>query len=704
LAASLLFSLTAIASAQAADIRIMPAGDSITLGTADLTNGGYRGPLYAQLTSAGHSVNFVGTQKSGSIPDNNHEGHSGWRADQVASSLYNWLMTNPADIVLLHIGTNDISQGQLAPGIVDDINFALDEIEAYESASHQVVTVVLARIINRSSPLGAQGLETSRLNVSIASLAAARIAAGDHLVLVDQEPALNYPADMADAVHPNSGGYAKMATVWYNTLHPLLCKKAEFVSEAIPSRMMPGQSYGCSVSMKNVGCDAWTCDPAGSALTVRQLYGPAANKLIPAPYMTLPTDPCTIDVAANCTFPFSVSVPSNTPWGVYTLTCQMRDASGWHQGVYVKDVTVTHGDDALLIADTIPTNMLPLQSQVVSVTMQNTGLVTWTSDVYSLGSLGNSDPFAAARQPLDPGETIAPGESKTFTFTMTAPATSGNYGTDWQMVHDSAFRWFGSLLIKTVKVAPPPPAITQHPAAQVVCPGAPAVFTAVASGQELAYRWQFGGVDLSDNARQSGTGTPTLTLTSADASLTGNYRCKVSNFGGAAYTNTAALSLKPATTITEQPQPRTVVGGSVVHFAAAGTGDGALAYQWQKDGVSLSEGGHYSGTATATLTVSSANRRDTGVYRCQITAGCGSALSDPAALLLTNVAADLDLDNDVDQSDFGLFQACLTGDGNPPEGLDCQDARLDGDNDVDNADVSTFLTCFNGPDRTPMCP
>jgi lysophospholipase L1-like esterase len=41
-------------------------------------------------------------------------------------------------------------------------------------------------------------------------------------VIVDQENALTYPADMFDNLHPNSTGYAKMSNVWYSALQSLI--------------------------------------------------------------------------------------------------------------------------------------------------------------------------------------------------------------------------------------------------------------------------------------------------------------------------------------------------------------------------------------------------------------------------------------------------------------------------------------------------
>ncbi|NLE60023.1 MAG: hypothetical protein GX616_16855 [Planctomycetes bacterium] len=58
---------------------------------------------------------------------------------------------------------------------------------------------------------------------------------------------------------------------------------------------------------------------------------------------------------------------------------------------------------------------------------------------------------------------------------------------------------------------------------------------------------------------------------------------------------------------------------------------------------------------------------------------------------------DFDRDGDVDQEDFGLFQACYTSPGVAQEDPDCAKAMLDGDDDVDPADFAIFLNCMAGP-------
>lgn len=72
---------------------------------------------------------------------------------------------------------------------------------------------------------------------------------------------------------------------------------------------------------------------------------------------------------------------------------------------------------------------------------------------------------------------------------------------------------------------------------------------------------------------------------------------------------------------------------------------------------------------------------------------------------ITAVPGDFDVDGDVDQSDYGHFQMCLSG-YLPQTDPVCADTLLDGDGDVDSDDMTIFLSCFGGPDQPipPDCP
>ena len=96
--------------------RIMPLGDSITQG--DCERASYRRPLWLRLKEAGLEVDFVGSLRRnhrGGPPvedfDVDHEGHWGWRADQVLREIDGWARAAQADVALMLLGVNDLFQG-----------------------------------------------------------------------------------------------------------------------------------------------------------------------------------------------------------------------------------------------------------------------------------------------------------------------------------------------------------------------------------------------------------------------------------------------------------------------------------------------------------------------------------------------------------------------------------------------------------------
>jgi hypothetical protein len=203
-----------------APTRIMLVGDSITVGTGTDPKVGFRLPLYRRLLLAGYQVDFVGSQgmlDGSPMPayfDADHEGHGGWRTEEIADHVYEWLEANPADIVLLLIGTNNIGRGDDPAVTIIDYARLLDEVDRFSPATW----VIVAQIPNRAEYSPA----TTEFNLMLGSMVRQRIAVGDRLRLVDMENALLYPDDIYDHVHPAASGYHKMARVWYEAVVPLL--------------------------------------------------------------------------------------------------------------------------------------------------------------------------------------------------------------------------------------------------------------------------------------------------------------------------------------------------------------------------------------------------------------------------------------------------------------------------------------------------
>ena len=74
-----------------------------------------------------------------------------------------------------------------------------------------------------------------------------------------------------------------------------------------------------------------------------------------------------------------------------------------------------------------------------------------------------------------------------------------------------------------------------------------------------------------------------------------------------------------------------------------------------------------------------------------------SPLGLTVTLHVVSVLPDLDEDGDVDQGDFGRFQVCFTGPGEPVVAPTCALADFDNDGLVDQADAGLLLECLSGP-------
>lgn len=256
-------------------VPIMPLGDSITKGSRSTLITGYRKPLYISMTNALHDVDFVGSVTGLNLDfDDNHEGHSGWHAvDDVELDIYgkayDFLVMNPAEVVLLQIGTNDILAGQDAASLVPEVGQILDEIDRYNERT----TVVLAQITN----LDPVSPTVTAFNDGLAILAATRIAAGDKIILVDNENALSYPDDLSnDGIHPNDSGYNKMAGVWFTAVDPIipLCTPSAPAIYSQPATdAVVGEAYNYQVRATGNPVPTYTLTTAPSGMTIDEVSG-----------------------------------------------------------------------------------------------------------------------------------------------------------------------------------------------------------------------------------------------------------------------------------------------------------------------------------------------------------------------------------------------------------------------------------------------
>ena len=194
------------APAHSATIRLMPIGDSITSGYKGTANNGYRAPLYNAQIGHGNATDFVGSIRDGNAFDPDHEGHSGYRIDQVASVLNGALSTYKPNVVTLHIGTNDMGQNYQVSTAPDRLASMIDQIISGSPG----VTVLVAQLICNSDATVQSRINS--YNSQIPGIVQARVNAGKHVYMVSMS-SLN-TGDLSDGLHPNDNGYQKMANAW----------------------------------------------------------------------------------------------------------------------------------------------------------------------------------------------------------------------------------------------------------------------------------------------------------------------------------------------------------------------------------------------------------------------------------------------------------------------------------------------------------
>ena len=200
--------------------RIMPLGDSITQG--DNKHNSYRRPLWIQLRKAGYNVDFVGSTREhikGHSPlsdfDQDHEGHWGWRVDQVLEKIDGWSRINKPDIVLIHLGNNNIIHGQSPESTTQELWQLIQKLRN----TNPRVKLLIAQII----PCGDK-VQIQRLNQLIATLGKITTTQESPIIVVDQFSGFNAAAgvDTYDGCHPNEVGEKKMASRWFAALKKVL--------------------------------------------------------------------------------------------------------------------------------------------------------------------------------------------------------------------------------------------------------------------------------------------------------------------------------------------------------------------------------------------------------------------------------------------------------------------------------------------------
>ena len=161
-------------------------------------------------------------------------------------------------------------------------------------------------------------------------------------------------------------------------------------------------------------------------------------------------------------------------------------------------LTLLKPNNSAFVSQSVPASMIAGQTYNVSVTMRNTGTNTWTTaGYYNLGSQNPQDNATWRSPRVALAGPVAQNANATFNFTVTAPATPGNYNFQWKMVQDTV-EWFGALssnvVVNVIKPNQLPKA--NAGASQFGLVGQPIQFSGDGSsdpdGTIASYSWNFG--------------------------------------------------------------------------------------------------------------------------------------------------------------------------------------------------------------------
>lgn len=238
---------------------------------------------------------------------------------------------------------------------------------------------------------------------------------------------------------------------------------AQFIAQSVPGTMAAGGVYTVSITMQNAGTNVWT--PSSNHHLGSQ--NPQDN-VTWGPNRVFLSAGDAIAQGQQKTFTFTITAPATA--GTYNFQRRMvQEGVAWF-GDLTPNVAVTvtaapNSQLAQFLAQSVPEVMSIGVSYQVSVTMENAGTATWTAA--SGDRLGSSDPqnnftWGPERVYLGSGESIAQGQQKTFSFTVTAPGVAGTYNFQWQMVQEGV-AWFGDVTptLQVSVVVPVEPVLTR---------------------------------------------------------------------------------------------------------------------------------------------------------------------------------------------------------------------------------------------------
>ena len=210
--------------------RVMAIGDSLTLGQGGSTTGGYRHTLWQKLAAAGLPFLPCGENTQPPYSDtgtgyygSRWSGFGGWKmadlmdgtpgsgSNQTGRAIPEWFASHNPHVLLLMIGTNDLTETSNQTTLRARFNALLDLIYDLRPS----IPIVLAKIPHLREPWGS----TAQYGDMTAEVLAERVALNPaRKTVVADMTAITGASKYSDAVHLGPTGYTEMADLWYDAV------------------------------------------------------------------------------------------------------------------------------------------------------------------------------------------------------------------------------------------------------------------------------------------------------------------------------------------------------------------------------------------------------------------------------------------------------------------------------------------------------
>lgn len=373
--------------------------------------------------------------------------------------------------------------------------------------------------------------------------------------------------------------------------------------------------------------ELWRQQPSAKALSFSYYIDPTGTNHfvtngttpLPALNVTFPTGAFTAEDGTQASNQIFLSVTNQAiancpPGAALWLVWQMTNNSGNSQGLAIDNLSFSA--NSTYVPPTIQT-----QPQSQTVNSGNNPRFT----VLALSA------FPISYQWQMNGTNISGATNSALALNDVSSTNQGGYAVIVSNQYGATASATATLTVNSVTGLP---VIDPQPQSQTNSIGATACFFISASGSPpLTYQWTF------DTAAIAGATNTSLLITNLAATNAGTYSVQVTDTAGSTQSSNAYLTvISVPPSITTQPVSQSVAAGTTAQFSVTASGSLPLAYRWMLNSSPLTDGGAYSGTATAVLTISNVLAAQTGTYTVVVTNYGGTQTSQPAVLSLIGLS------------------------------------------------------------------